>query len=199
MGVPGRKNLNFKLHKDIFFPLSKSISCSNRVWVKRAVVSVVKLQTVLSPQPTTSSHGSMLRFLQMQMGDVIHPARPDSALGSLPGLARRLNRFSSWCGGTAAPLWPPPRCLSSSPSLRSCSKWSLSSFQSFVSQGFILLLPAKQNWDTSWSWELNVHWHVAPPATWWRPPPPVCTLGLGQWSSKEAQSTRSCRWALSLI
>lgn len=40
----------------------------------------------------------------------------------------------------------PPRCLSSSPSLRSCSKRSLPSFQSFISQGFLLLLLKKQNW-----------------------------------------------------
>lgn len=77
------------------FPVQEYFIFKPGVWVKRAAVSAVKWETIISPPPTTSSYGSKLRFSRMQMGDVIPPASPDSALGSLPGLARCLDRFSS--------------------------------------------------------------------------------------------------------
>lgn len=94
--VPGwKKTCVLNYTRTNLFPVQEYFIFKPGVWVKRAAVSAVKWQTIISPPPTTSSYGSKLRFSRMQMGDVIPPASPDSALGSLPGLARCLDRFSS--------------------------------------------------------------------------------------------------------
>lgn len=127
--------------KTNWFPVQVQENFIFQISVKRVAVSVVKSQTIVSLTPTTSSHWSILRFSRMQMGDVIPPASPHSALGSLPGLARCLDRFSSWWGGTLhskLPLWG----LSSSPSLRSCYKRSPVLISIICMWVFLLLLTA---------------------------------------------------------
>lgn len=131
--VPAWKNLCFKLHKDKFVSCPRVFYIQTRIWVKRAAVSVVKSQTIVSPPPTTSSHGIMLRFSRMQMGDVslqpvltpflgLFPAWPDAwTIWALDGEGQQLHSELPLEVWAPHPLW---EAVVYDP---------LSSFQSFAS------------------------------------------------------------------
>lgn len=195
--VPGWKNLRFKLHEDKFVSCPRVFYIQTRIQVKRAAVSVVKSQTIVSPPPTTSSHGSMLRFSRMQMGDVFPPARPDSALGSRPGLARCLDRFGSWWGGTAASLWNSPlEVWAPHPLWEAVVNDPPSSFQSFASEfSFFCSLPTekeqkKEKYTLEFRPILKMWLRFEPPTAcigWWKRlqqhggvHKPLSALGRGQ-------------------